>query len=496
MAKTLFSMLLQKLEEEAKKASKKSSTPIIKKEEEKEEDKKAFSYLSTENKPSIYTDTPKQGLLGTVKNSTETTVNLPKASQVISAATDTPAADKPVQKDENAETISEASQIKDRVASALEKKYGAIDTKAIFDSIDDDTVERNIDVANASIKTSLKNGSITNGQFEKLPNMRDGLTLFYAASEKGNKAAANMAYKAAYTEEEKNSNDEQHKIENYSNSSFKLPNFRFLDIIRPKYDSTSFAKENGISKNRDNYNKTSNVYYGVGVEWDGQSFEDLEYGDYSKEKIIKTLGISEKKFQEDVTVLEKKWKSLALWSSTGKMETVLCDMIDHFMDGTGTDYSNEILTEQVSAHKTTKKFMSDFSKVFDEYVKLYNGAIVGFANGDDFKGALREGGVLLSKYAYDGLDKFTGLTLAIHGWTTSEVNVKSFNINKDGTYEGTLEFIFADNFGLDSNDIDDFYGLDGFQYWFILQHYDKFKGKYKPFRTVVKIDYPISGQIK
>ena len=85
--------------------------------------------------------------------------------------------------------------------------------------------------------------------------------------------------------------------------------------------------------------------------------------------------------------------------------------------------------------------------------------------------------------------------MAIHGWTVCEVNVTKFDLNPDGTYTGNLEFTFIDNFGLDSKDKDDFLGLDGFECWFILQHYEKFNKKYKPFRTVVKIDQPISGKI-
>ena len=65
------------------------------------------------------------------------------------------------------------------------------------------------------------------------------------------------------------------------------------------------------------------------------------------------------------------------------------------------------------------------------------------------------------------------------------------------TYSGTLRFVFKDNFGLDTMDIssDKFGILAGFRAWFVLQHYDEYNGKHKPFKTVVTIDYPISGTL-
>lgn len=86
--------------------------------------------------------------------------------------------------------------------------------------------------------------------------------------------------------------------------------------------------------------------------------------------------------------------------------------------------------------------------------------------------------------------------MAIHSWTENDVDIKSFKILPDGSYSGTLRFTFKDNFGLNEEDVGKFGKIPGFASWFILQHYYKYSREYKPFKTVVEIDYPISGKIE
>jgi len=35
--------------------------------------------------------------------------------------------------------------------------------------------------------------------------------------------------------------------------------------------------------------------------------------------------------------------------------------------------------------------------------------------------------------------------------------------------------------------------LSGFRSWYILQHYEKYKEKYNPFKVKVEIEYPFEG---
>lgn len=92
-------------------------------------------------------------------------------------------------------------------------------------------------------------------------------------------------------------------------------------------------------------------------------------------------------------------------------------------------------------------------------------------------------------------DTYTGLTTTIHGWTQSDIYLTDFETDGE-TYSGTLHFKFSDTFGLDETDIDEFGAIASFRSWYILQHYDKYNGKYKPFDNVVEIDYKFEGAFK
>lgn len=121
------------------------------------------------------------------------------------------------------------------------------------------------------------------------------------------------------------------------------------------------------------------------------------------------------------------------------------------------------------------------------------------ANGSSLKDKLQKAGVLISKYSYGGglfnWDTYNGLSMAIHGWTGIGVEVTNY-IKKGDYYKGTLTFTFWDNFGLDAADIESGQneGIGaGFRAWYILQHYDEYKGKYRPFQDFVEISHDFSG---
>ena len=247
----------------------------------------------------------------------------------------------------------------------------------------------------------------------------------------------------------------------------------------------------GLSAERGNIT----VYYGD--YWGDDEHLDLLYGDLSKSELRKLDWINWSDFFL-TTELDyiMSWYMLVDTLSMGSTQDVLVDMMAHFLGGTGTDYSNSVLTEKVKKHSSTIDYMQDFTNVFNDFVYKYQGDVSAFANGDSFKQALRDDGVLFTKYDYWGKDILGGLTMAIHSWTESQVDLTSFKINNNNTYSGNLRFTFKDNFGLDADDISEFGALAGFRSWFILQHYDKYDGKYKPFKTVVTIDYPIFGSLE
>ena len=107
---------------------------------------------------------------------------------------------------QNPETT--GSAIKKNIESVLSPKYGELDTRHIFDGIDDKDIEDNLVTAENTIKTNIDRGALSKNILPKLPNLLDGLALSYAAANKGKSKAATRAREAAYTEQsEKGTSD-------------------------------------------------------------------------------------------------------------------------------------------------------------------------------------------------------------------------------------------------------------------------------------------------
>ncbi len=91
----------------------------------------------------------------------------------------------------------EYDDMRQRVRDALGTKTSPLDTKNLFNDIDDAAIERSIPVAEATIETNKNSGL----DVSRYPYLKDGLTLFYAAGEVGNSSEMQKAKKAAYMPE-------------------------------------------------------------------------------------------------------------------------------------------------------------------------------------------------------------------------------------------------------------------------------------------------------
>ncbi len=245
-------------------------------------------------------------------------------------------------------------------------------------------------------------------------------------------------------------------------------------------------------------NKIKTPLYSGNI-WGNEPQKDLYYSDLNKKQLTSLDGVTWFDTKANNKVHETLFRMLGNLTSSAdsKMQYVVNDMINHFFYGTGTDYSNPVLTEKVKNHNETQRYIKDVSNVFHKQLQQNKGDITKLYKTNGFRQALKDSNVLLSKYDYfNTSDKFNGLTMAIHSWTENDVNVESFKISPDGSYSGTLRFTFKDNFGLDKEDVEKYGKIPGFASWFTLQHNYKNEGKYKPFKTVVEIDYPISGKIE
>ena len=150
--------------------------------------------------------------------------------------------------------------IKSNIQNVLSKKYGELDTKHIFDDIDDKDVEDNLETAENTIQTSIDRGVLSKNKLPKLPNLRDGLALSYAAANKGNSNAATKAREAAYTEQ-KNDMPLLNVLDNQStNQSTKYSNF-YKDYRKNKNSQDSNNLWNKIAKAFDLPKENKNPRY-------------------------------------------------------------------------------------------------------------------------------------------------------------------------------------------------------------------------------------------
>lgn len=120
--------------------------------------------------------------------------------------------------------ITTGNAIKSNIINVLSKKYGELDIRHMFDGIDDKDIEDNISTAENTINTNIDRGFLDKDYSKKLPNLRDGLALSYAAASKGNNKAATKARDAAYTADETPLvNDTGIKLMSNTSKTPKLP---------------------------------------------------------------------------------------------------------------------------------------------------------------------------------------------------------------------------------------------------------------------------------
>ena len=99
----------------------------------------------------------------------------------------------------------------------------------------------------------------------------------------------------------------------------------------------------------------------------------------------------------------------------------------------------------------------------------------------------------LREPVYNGVfNMINGYTFCLDSLWGNQIEVKSYN-RTGNSYSGVLEFTLYDHFGLDAPDVEKFGFLAGFRAWYILQHFDRFNGAYKPFVTVINFEVPFSG---
>lgn len=255
-----------------------------------------------------------------------------------------------------------------------------------------------------------------------------------------------------------------------------------------------------------------------GKKADGSTAEDMKFGEWSVEQIraIKTMGARE--FVRDDLSAESAAEHFATWRnmtttifSSGEMQMVLLAMIHKVQKREGGEFRHPLLNKAVKEHPKTIDFSNRVLDAVDLKIKEMKSDINNlplhswystyvdktppklFAFNNRFSASIERG---------IESDLLNGLTMAINGIWAGKAEITQFQ-RAGGSYRGTLKITFYDHFGLDLPDVGPDpstgatkpYGLlPGFRSWFILQHLDTLA--YRPFVTVVELNYPIQGEWK
>lgn len=229
--------------------------------------------------------------------------------------------------------------------------------------------------------------------------------------------------------------------------------------------------------------------------------EDLKYNDISVTDLKAMKWINWTDFlQTDAASFRRSWEDMCtLLFATEPLESVILDMIGHFMAGSGVDYLNDTLTEKVLEHSETQDYIASVKDCIDQLLKKYNGDImqlhyiVAERKTNPLVSLLKD--MRISEPSYDTPnDKLTGLTICIDSLWGNQIEVKSYS-KLGNSYSGILSFTLYDHFGLDAADVAKYGLLAGFRAWYILQHSKEYNGAYKPFVTMIHFDVPFSGTI-
>lgn len=235
---------------------------------------------------------------------------------------------------------------------------------------------------------------------------------------------------------------------------------------------------------------------------DGSYPEDLTYGDMTKDQLRALQNVNWTNFLFDANDLRGQWEQEARLFSTQPLQQVALDMISHFMEGTGTQYSNSTLSASVVAHERTQLYVAGIEDCIRDLLVEYDGDIWALYYYDYSDPADRRNHPLIALMKARNIeepsyqtasDMLNGLVFCIHGLWGNRIEVSQFSVTGN-TYTCTIRYTLYDHFGLDQEDVEKFYGLMlGTTQWYVLQHYEGFNGAYKPFVTVIEFEETFSG---
>ena len=273
----------------------------------------------------------------------------------------------------------------------------------------------------------------------------------------------------------------------------------FLDNV--DIDPLFFDEQNGLLYQ-------SQHKMGIGYR-NGEIADDLTINDYSSDEM---MNISKQfKYQLDSSeeYLFADFKGLMImFAITGEGREIVSDLINNFINGTENSidiqtndgivslpcYTSEKLKEKVYYDEQVQEYVSTVVDEFSSQIKKNNGNVIKAKR--DMQNIVEDSGTSHIAFSKDSRSYLLGgMTLSINDLWGSSVDISTYEV-EENSFNGVLHFRLYDHFGLDQPDVEKIYvNLAGFRAWFVLQHYDAFNGKYKPFINVFDYYVPFSGTL-
>ena len=299
-------------------------------------------------------------------------------------------------------------------------------------------------------------------------------------------------------------------------------NYLTPDVSKGEYDNSIYmgtdptkkdTDGDGLDDNLDDYPLNNNVHsfllyetsntdeYLLSCKNNDEGPEDYRYSDKSKDELRSMKWINWTDFTQTKSIIKTYVKIIANDFSMGDMDNVVEDMFDHFFSGAGGTYSNDVLTNEARNHEDSNRYIHETTEIINKWIRNHNGDISALK----YDANNRNSSVMVSNMknniappTYE--DKFGGLGICVDGTYGNQFEITSYKC--DGiNYEYTIKYTIYDIFGLDTEDISNpdrliqFGTLQMFRSWYILQHWDKYDGNYKPFITYIEFEETISGKL-
>lgn len=234
---------------------------------------------------------------------------------------------------------------------------------------------------------------------------------------------------------------------------------------------------------------------------------DLKHGDedretiegYGSDKPFKQLSIKVEDFvayaSQDLFTLPagehfRRMRGLGgSFSISGETKDAYKEMVDKFERNEGGSYSNPKLNNSLKKNLSTELVKGSLITFLEEYL-VRNATILSSITDNSYSFMANDPrGKPLPQYSLFSSDLFNGGVLCVHGIYAMEVFLTKLE-QRGQKLKGNFSFKIQDHFGLDSNDINHsfwdfkpFESFEGFQSWYILQHYTGYN--HTPFTTAI-----------